>query len=555
MLDGKWQFVRAKDNMHRSSLHLGLAAAIFVMGAAGSAASSTNCVPPKSFQTELQGSPNADVYARLGNWYGDHKQVGCAIEAVRSGLRGTPRSAELFYLLGLNLMRKGDSEAALLPLQRSIELQQDVIKPHLLLAVALEQLHRPMEARKEWLAAVKIDPHSEGALEGASKNFLADGDYAAVIELLGAQPQGETLTLDLAAALEGYGSQDQASELLEKALQTNPSSKELTRALITLLVSQKRFVRAAELAGELVRQNPQDIEAQVLFLHVLVLGGDENQARPLAQKLLAAAPHNFGVLYLSGILENLSGNYKAARAHLEEAVKLNPRHPNCHFNLGITLSQLHDLRGAREEFEKALALGATEPQVRFEYAKVLRALGETKLAGEQLQLYQKEEKEDADRTAAAIKAGQADKELASGGDPQKAVALYREAIASYPDNAMLNFKLSVALDRVGDRSDEMEALKKAIQLDPQMAVAHYQLAYLAALTGDFVLAENEYGQAVKAAPAYIQAWIGLAATLATENRFSEAQQAVKHALKIDPKNANAIELQKELTNAAAQANQ
>jgi tetratricopeptide (TPR) repeat protein len=150
--------------------------------------------------------------------------------------------------------------------------------------------------------------------------------------------------------------------------------------------------------------------------------------------------------------------------------------------------------------------------------------------------------------------GQADQELASG-DPNKAVGLYREAIAAYPDNAMLDFKLSVALDRVGDRPGEMEALKTAIQLDPQMAVAHYQLAYLASLTGDFVLAEEEYGKAANAAPAYTEAWIGLAATLGTESRLPEAQQAVENALKIDPKNANAIELQRELAGAAAQANQ
>lgn len=540
--------------MYRVSIYLGLVTAVIIASATNSAAAGTGCVPPAIFQTKLQGHPSAEVYAQLGNWYGSHKQYGCANEAFRLGLKREPRSADLFYLVGLNLLRKGDFAKAIEPLQQSVELNPNLIKPHLLLASALEELGQTMEARKEWLAAVKIDPHSEMALDGASKNLLTTSDYQSIVELLGDQPLDETLTLDLAAAYEGYGSLDQASEILEKALREKPSSSRLMKALINLSVSQSHFVKADELARKLIQQNPHDVEAQVLYLRALVLDNEDDQARPLAQKLLVAIPHNFTVLYLNGVLENRSGNYAAARGHLEEAINLDPNHYNSRFTFGITLSHLGDLPGAREQFEKALSLGAPDPQVHFEYAKVLRALGETTLAAEQLKLYQEKQKESADHTAAAIKTGQADKELASG-DPKKAVDLYREAVSANPTNAILNFKLSVALDRVGDRAGEMEALKKAIQLDPEMAVAHYQLGYLASLTGDFLTAENQYDQATKAAPRYVEAWIGLAATLGTESRFSEAKQAVENALKIDPKNANAIELQKELDSGAAQANQ
>src|SRR6185312_12670995 len=492
--------------------------------------------------------------SQLANWYGDKKQYSCAIETIHAGLKRDPKSAELLYLLGLDLLRKDDFDAALEPLQQSIQLKPNVLKPHLLLATALEQVHRPVDARKEWLAAVKVDPHSEIALDGASKNLLATKDYAEVVQLLGPQPKGEDLIADLASAYEGFGDQAQAADLLENALKANPSSGTLTRAMVTLLASQSRFVEAAQLSKKLAQNNPQDLPTQILYLHMLVMERNENEGRPLAQKLLVAAPHNFGVLYLNGLLERWSGDYEASRTHLEEAVSLNPNESSGHFDLGVTLARLQDWNGARAQFEKALALGATNRQVRFEYAKVLRALGETKLAAEQFQLYQKNQQEDMERAQASVKTAQGDKELASG-DSRKAIELYREALEATPSNAMLNFKLSVALDRVGDESGEIEALKKAVQLDPQMAVAHYQLGYLASVRGDFALAENQYGEAVKAAPQYVQAWIGLAATLGTESRFPEAKQAVANALKLDPQNGNAIELQRELEAGAAQANQ
>jgi tetratricopeptide (TPR) repeat protein len=260
------------------------------------------------------------------------------------------------------------------------------------------------------------------------------------------------------------------------------------------------------------------------------------------------------VLYLNGVLENRSGNYAGGRTYLEKAVALNPSHYNSRYNLGIALENLNEPQAAREQFEKALALGASEPQVRFEYAKVLRTVGETKLAGEQLKLYQQERQAKADRTVGASKMAQADKELADG-DPQKAAALYRDAIAVLPENALLSYKLSLALDRAGDTAAEREALQKAIQIDPAMAIARHQLGYLAFSSGDFAAAEEQFREAVQAAPGYTEAWISLAATLATESRQPEAQQAVQRALEIDPHNANALALQKDLANGAGAAHQ
>lgn len=518
-----------------------------------STASSSGCKAPEALQTKLQSRPSADTYAEAGMWYGDHGQYPCAVAAYQSALKQNPKSPEFLYLLGLNLLRKGDFADAVKPLQESIEIKPDELKPHLLLASAWEELQQRAQARTEWMAALKIDPHSDMALDGASKSLLADGDFDAVIGLLGPKPKGDNLILDLAAAYKGREATDQAVEVLRKGLEANPTSRPVASALITELALQARYQEAARLGAKLVRQYPRDLDAKTLYLHVLVLNDDEDLARPLAKSLLAAAPRNFTVLYLNGVLENRAGNYAGGRDLLEKAVALDPNHYNSHYNLGIALSNLNDPQGAKEQFEKALALGAKEPSVRFEYAKTLRALGETKLAAEQLKLYQEQQKAQADRTLAASKMAQADKELTDG-DPKKAVALYRDAVAVVPTSALLNYKLSVALDRVGDTAGEREALQKAVEIDPRMAIAHHQLGYLASASGDFSTAEGQFRDAVEAAPGYTDAWISLAATLGMESRYPEAQQAVERALQIDPHNENAMSLQKDLANAARQAN-
>jgi Tfp pilus assembly protein PilF len=53
-------------------------------------------------------------------------------------------------------------------------------------------------------------------------------------------------------------------------------------------------------------------------------------------------------------------------------------------------------------------------------------------------------------------------------------------------------------------------------------------------SGDAAGAEQQFRLAVKAAPNYVQAWVALAATLAMESRFPEAQDAVETALKMEP---------------------
>jgi tetratricopeptide (TPR) repeat protein len=504
------------------------------------------CTGPKALEAKLASHPDADTYAELGTWFGDHRQYDCALEAFQNGLKLEPGSAQLYYLVGLTLYASGHPEEALKPLGKSIYLMPEVLKPHLLIASSLDQLQRHQEAIVEWEAALRIDHLSTEALDGVSKSLMAVGDYTSAIEALREAPHNETLTLDLALAYGRANMLDKASEVLTKFLQKNPSSLAVTAAMVTVLVRQVHYQEAVHLAEKSVRLHPGNLEAQRLYLRVLVLNGDTVAARPLAHKLLTAHPHDFDFLYLSGILENQAGQYAAGRAHLEQAIAIDPNNYNARNNLGDSLLALKEFAEAREQLAKALELGGTEPQIRFKYATALRNLGETELAKQQLELYQKQLQTNQRYALAASKTAQGDKELATG-DPQKAVADYREAVDANPDDPQVAYKLALALDRTGDSAAEHTALEQAVKLDPGFALAQNQLGYLASRGGDSASAEQYFRLAVRAAPGYTQAWISLAATLAMESRFSDAQEALASALKLEPDNTQALQLRKDLT--------
>lgn len=529
-----------------------LAVCIAAQSSVRAEAARAACVGPRALEARIHSHPSAETYTQLGMWFGGHHNYPCAVESFRAGLKYAPESARLHYLIGLTLYTSGNPDDAVAPLQKSIELDSTNLDSHLILGAVLTELNKNADAAAEWEAALKIDPSSKPALDGLSKCMIAARQYNSAIALLSSTPRDKNMTMDLAVAYAKAGNLDQAAVILEKALHADASSVPLTNAIVTVYVEQRRIQEAVKAAKNCASLEPKNLAAQALYLHVLILDARLDEARPLARKLLAAAPSNFDALYLNGILEREAGDYAIARKHLEKAVALNPNHANARYNLGMDLVKLKDYQGAKEQLEKSIQLGTSQPSIRFELATVLRDLGEMKEAQEQLQTYQQELRDKANRTLAASKSAQGDQEIAKG-NMEKAAQLYREAVTALPKDAYLEYKLALILDSMGDTTNERAALEQAIQIDPDFALAQYQLGYLDSRGGDPSSAEKHFRSALQAAPGYTKAWISLAATLAMESQFAEAQKAVAVALRLDPQDTEAQQLRRDLT--AAQAKQ
>jgi tetratricopeptide (TPR) repeat protein len=524
-----------------------------------------DCTPPPEIAARLQAQPDADAYTALGTYYGEHQQFTCANDAFSAALKLDPASAKLNYFLGLSLLSSGQVEAAVAALQQSIQLDANALQPRLLLASILRQAGKRSEAEAQWRAILQVQPANPAALDGLANSLTDNGDALLAIELLkplvpltasapsGPPPVSEDLTLDLARAYGVAGMLDQAAAVMQSAVAADPDSFRVANAMTTVLVQQHRYQDAAALMQKFSQQHPDHLEAQIAYLSALVLNNDDTNARPLGVKLLAAAPHDFQVLYLNGIEERKAGDYTAARDHLLEAIKVDPGNTTdeyiVRFNLGSALAHLNDPAGAKEQLEKAIELDSTQAQAHFQLAGVLKTLGDATGAQQQLDLYKQFSAENTARSQADTRSQLAAQKLAAG-DYKQAAALYREAVAATPGNAMLQYQLSLALDKAGDTAGERTALEQAVQIDPTFALAQNQLGYLETQSGAAAEAEKHFRQAVTAAPGFIDAWINLAAILAQEGHIPEAQQAVATALQLDAKNQQALALSQKLNEAA-----
>ena len=525
----------------------GAGVAVFVLaGCLGLAAQAhAECNGPASLVAGFRAHPTTDSAVELGSWYAGHKQFECAVTIFRTALKIDPKSAQLHYLTGLALLGGKHIPEAVREIEESARLDPGVIKPHLLLASIDHDAGKERAAEEQWHLALHIDRTSEPALEGLSGALLDRQAYPDVIMLLRDAPRSERLAINLSRAFGELGYLNDAETVLKEAIQLHPDSIDLTKAMTVVLVRMHRAAEAIKLVTDTAARYPNNVDEQIELFRVLVLLAQFEKARPMAPKLLALRPHDSEVLYLCGIIENADGNPEQARVHLKESVALDPNNNNSRYNLGIVEVQLHEWNDAEVNLEKAIELKIPLPEVHFELAKALRGLGQIDRATQEMKTYQEQKKEHDASLAAEAAVALADKDMSSG-NTDEAIAKYREALESEPKDAVYRYKLSMALHKSGDAEGERAQLEEAIKLDSKLAAAQNELGYLLARSGDANGAVEHFRLAVQSAPAWTEAWVNLAAELATLAHYSEAKEAVARALSLDPENADARALSDQL---------
>jgi tetratricopeptide (TPR) repeat protein len=522
------------------------AAILFLL--ASSSLARAACTASPELEARLKVQPTSENHAAIGNWFADKKQFDCAAAAFASASHLQPTSASLAYLWGLSLYSAGRADQAEPPLILARQLDPSDIRPHLALAAVMNQLMKTSEAEAEWRAALAIDPDSAPALNAFSQYFLDRKDYASVVALLDKPGSSRVRTplqsLNLGVAYAGTAQLDNAVKALREGLDNDPGSPPVSDELSLVLMLHGRQDEASAVLQMALDKHPDDQATQILYFRFMVFSHNA-KATEIANKLLTAYPRQWEVLYLNAILESQEGDFATARSHLELAIALNPGYSQSYAELGSILARADELPGAKEHLEKAIALGDTDPEVQFQLAMVFKRLGDTAQAQRKLAIYQQLKTARSDKVQAAGKAEEGDQAMAAG-NPAQAASLYREAIASNPDEPLLAYKLSRALDKLNDIAGEKSSLERAIQLNPNLAEAQNQMGYLADRNGDPARAEVYFRAAVRASPSYISAWINLAATLASESKMQDAKEAVGRALAIDPDNAQARQLSQAL---------
>ncbi|MCG8590783.1 MAG: tetratricopeptide repeat protein [Proteobacteria bacterium] len=123
------------------------------------------------------------------------------------------------------------------------------------------------------------------------------------------------------------------------------------------------------------------------------------------------------------------------------------------------------------------------------------------------------------------------------GELELAEAHYRESLALEPQPAIYN-DLGFVLERQGLADEAAEFYRKALELDPQSASAHYNLAASLARSGKLTEAERHFRAVLEVSPSS-RAHTGLGLVLGQQGKMDEATASLRDAIALDPKNAAA----------------
>ena len=123
------------------------------------------------------------------------------------------------------------------------------------------------------------------------------------------------------------------------------------------------------------------------------------------------------------------------------------------------------------------------------------------------------------------------------GELELAEAHYRESLAIQPQAAIYS-DLGFVLTRQGLTHEAVPMYRKALEMEPGSASAHFNLAAALAGSGELADAESHFRSAIDIEPSS-RSYTALGITLVKQGRSEEGMASLREAVELDPSNEEA----------------
>ena len=469
------------------------------------------------------GGSRAEVGAasgELGRLYHAYGFDAAARSAYRNASAQAPEVFQWHYLLGILARQQGDLAAARVALEQALA-TQPTDAPALLHQgqVALDTADYD-SAGSLYARAVEADGRCGAAHFGLGRSALGAGDPAAAIDslerALELAPEATQVHKYLAAAYRDLGEASRTQDHLARAGGLAPTCPDPVLAELPGLLRGARAVaeRAArsdteghsDIAKTLARQAiaaDADLAAPRRLLGRLLI--DQGELEAALRELSTAArlePNEPEAYILMGQAYRAAGGLDASLRQLQKAVELEPQSVDAHLHIALTRIAMGHWSAARAALETAIDLKPTHHEARVQ-------LGRT---------------------------------LAASGRQDEGIAMLERVITAAPDHALAHTALGeILLDR-GRPTVAREHFEAAIAGEgtaATWALAHFQLARIAAESGNGQLGEIHLRTARTLAPNFFEAQIALGQLVSALGRHAEAAEIFAAAIASRPEDSGA----------------
>jgi len=214
----------------------------------------------------------------------------------------------------------------------------------------------------------------------------------------------------------------------------------------------KKYALAAKYLEASAKADPSNTELHRVLAQSCLWSKQYECALSEFRQIIKQNPDSAAAHILAAEALDAMDRRNEAIAEFQEATKASPAPPDAHFGLGYLYWKSHQYEEARHEFEAELV---ADPR----HAQSLAYLGD-------IEIKQK--------------------------NTEKALTYLHEAVAIQNDIHIAHVDIGIILMDQRKYKDAEEAFRRAVEVDPAKADAHYRLARLYQATGNNSAAQKEF---------------------------------------------------------------
>ena len=458
-------------------------AVLLFLGVSAVAQLPDTCKPPASAGQAPAGTPPDKVYDAVGVWFAQKGDLNCAVAAFKQALHLQPRSAEAHFDLGLVRQSQKQPAAAISEFRLALQYDPALLQAHCAIGSSLSE---PAEAEAEFHKALAADSHLVCAMDGMAQVLVRQRRYDAAIDFwrraLSIQPDAPDMRLALATAMYKAA----------KARQVNGIPPAVGADVAD----------AIQILTDLTKSNPDMTAAHFALGNIYANERRDREAADEYHEVVRRSPADTVALaaQVKALIDTSA--YAEALAPARDYVSKKPNDPSGHVMLGTVYQQLGDYAKAKPELELGAARAPGDFEAQYQFGLLLARMEK----------------------------------------PQLALPHLQKAVALKPGDRAAQYQLVAVLRSLG-KTQESTQLVEQLRREQGKESLNSQLAAEGTKANDLLQSGNAaqavqiYRHMLEEEPGSTRTAYNLALALEATNDVKSAEDTLRNAINIDPKQA------------------
>jgi tetratricopeptide (TPR) repeat protein len=478
----------------------------------------------------------------LGNIYANEHRFREAADEYEMVTRQDPNDTDALGAEVQTLLNVSAYTEALAPAKSFVARKPNDASTHIMLGMVYRGLgdYAKAEPELELGAAKKPDDFEAQYQLGSVLAHLGKPQEALprLRKAVALNPHEKSAQFQLAAVLRDLGQKEEASQVLQqfqKATDNEFQSSQLTSEGIKAndLLQAGKPAEAAQIYRHMLEEDPNSAWTAYNLALALEATHDAEGAKTALRRGIDIDPKLAKIRAELGQLELADGDVESARKWLQSALDLDPQLVEARGNLAMVDAQSGDLVSAEKLLRQALEDDASYKDGHLKLALILARQNRKPEAEKEL-------------SAAVALAPQDPVTLSAAGKVKmqmgvvsEGIALLQKVVELAPDLAASHLDLALALADGYDLPAALEQTAEAIRLAPQSGVAHFYRGRVLYDLGRSTEAQSEFEAACRLEPQMPEPRYFLALIDKQQGKPELAATLFEETVKLQPTNAMA----------------